>query len=449
MKDELRSLSLAILLSFIAIYSVNYFFGIDKKSAVQRQISEIEQAAEQFKHPAAEKISPAAIKTTEDAVAEDLRIKFENNSVAGSIRLKGARFDDLYLTKYNVSLEENSPKVELLKPAQTANQYFADLGWLSLDKNLALPTANTIWKTQDTVLTPDKPVVLNWENGQGLMFIRKISMDKDYLFTVDDTVINNTKEEIELFPYALISRNIKDMVQTRSVVHEGMNGVINNTLHELKYKDLDSDDSESFETSGGWLGFSDRYWFSALILGNQDKAKVTFKNNGDYNYQADFLGSRVILPAGGETSYSYRLFSGAKEVKLLDKYTKENHIPKFDLAVDFGWYYFLTKPFFYILDFLYGFLVGRIATNSPDRICRIEYYASRLHNFAGFLNIFRHCFLNNVTNVQIIRGLGKRFGLFSNSFQESPLPESAILLPPNRQNASFYYVKNITRYINS
>lgn len=356
MKDELRSLSLAILLSFIAIYSVNYFFGIDKKSAVQRQISEIKQAAEQFKHPAAEKISPAAIKTTEDAVAEDLRIKFENNSVAGSIRLKGARFDDLYLTKYNVSLEENSPKVELLKPAQTANQYFADLGWLSLDKNLALPTANTIWKTQDTVLTPDKPVVLNWENGQGLMFIRKISMDKDYLFTVDDTVINNTKEEIELFPYALISRNIKDMVQTRSVVHEGMNGVINNTLHELKYKDLDSDDSESFETSGGWLGFSDRYWFSALILGNQDKAKVTFKNNGDYNYQADFLGSRVILPAGGETSYSYRLFSGAKEVKLLDKYTKENHIPKFDLAVDFGWYYFLTKPFFYILDFLYGFL---------------------------------------------------------------------------------------------
>lgn len=262
----------------------------------------------------------------------------------------------MYLTKYNVSLEESSPKVELLKPVQTANQYFADLGWLSLDKNLALPTANTIWKTQDTALTPDKPVVLNWENGQGLMFIRKISMDKDYLFTVDDTVINNTKEEIELFPYALISRNIKDMVQTRSVVHEGMNGVINNTLHELKYKDLDSDDSESFETSGGWLGFSDRYWFSALILGNQDKAKVTFKNNGDYNYQADFLGSRVILPAGGETSYSYRLFSGAKEVKLLDKYTKENHIPKFDLAVDFGWYYFLTKPFFYILDFLYGFL---------------------------------------------------------------------------------------------
>ena len=353
MKDELRSLSLAILLSFIAIYSVNYFFGIDKKSAVQRQISEIEQAAEQFKHPAAEKISPAAIKTTEDAVAEDLRIKFENNSVAGSIRLKGARFDDLYLTKYNVSLEESSPKVELLKPVQTANQYFADLGWLSLDKNLALPTANTIWKTQDTVLTPDKPVVLNWENGQGLMFIRKISMDKDYLFTIDDTVINNTKEEIELFPYALISRNIKDMVQTRSVVHEGMIGVVDSNLKEIKYKKLEDKESQSFKTDGGWAGFSDRYWFSALILDKNVENKVKFSNTGNGGYQVDYVGAPVSIEAGSLGSSSGKMFAGAKEIKLLDRYTKQFNIDKFDLAVDFGWYYFLTKPFFYILDFLY------------------------------------------------------------------------------------------------
>ena len=353
MKDDLRSLSLAILLSFIAIFTVNYFFGINKSSTVQKQVSEIEQVAKKLEQVNTEN---KVIKTTQEILAEDKRIDFKNDAVSGSIRLKGARFDDLYLTKYNVSLEDNSSKIELLKPANTDNQYFADLGWLSLDKSLKLPTADTIWNTNDSELTPGKTITLTWNNGNGLEFVRKISLDQNYLFTIDDTIFNNSDQEIDLFPYALISRNIKDFAQTRSVVHEGMNGVIDNTLQEFKYADLDANDSEKFETQGGWAGFSDRYWFSALILDDKDNVSVTFKNNGDYNYQVDYLGSRLIVPAHKSQSYSYRFFSGAKEVKLLDSYTKDNNIPKFDLAVDFGWYYFLTKPFFYILDFLYGFL---------------------------------------------------------------------------------------------
>lgn len=353
MKDDLRSLSLAILLSFIAIFTVNYFFGINKSSTVQKQVSEIEQVAKKLEQVNTEN---KVIKTTQEILAEDKRIDFKNDAVSGSIRLKGARFDDLYLTKYNVSLEDNSSKIELLKPANTDNQYFADLGWLSLDKSLKLPTADTIWNTNDSELTPGKTITLTWNNGNGLEFVRKISLDQNYLFTIDDTIFNNSDQEIDLFPYALISRNIKDFAQTRSVVHEGMNGVIDNTLQEFKYADLDANDSEKFETKGGWAGFSDRYWFSALILDDKDNVSVTFKNNGDYNYQVDYLGSRLIVPAHKSQSYSYRFFSGAKEVKLLDSYTKDNNIPKFDLAVDFGWYYFLTKPFFYILDFLYGFL---------------------------------------------------------------------------------------------
>lgn len=353
MKDDLRSLSLAILLSFIAIFTVNYFFGINKSSTVQKQVSEIEQVAKKLEQVNTEN---KVIKTTQEILAEDKRIDFKNDAVSGSIRLKGARFDDLYLTKYNVSLEDNSSKIELLKPANTDNQYFADLGWLSLDKSLKLPTADTIWNTNDSELTPGKTITLTWNNGNGLEFVRKISLDQNYLFTIDDTIFNNSDQEIDLFPYALISRNIKDFAQTRSVVHEGMNGVIDNTLQEFQYADLDANDSEKFETKGGWAGFSDRYWFSALILDDKDNVSVTFKNNGDYNYQVDYLGSRLIVPAHKSQSYSYRFFSGAKEVKLLDSYTKDNNIPKFDLAVDFGWYYFLTKPFFYILDFLYGFL---------------------------------------------------------------------------------------------
>ena len=353
MKDDLRSLSLAILLSFIAIFTVNYFFGINKSSTVQKQVSEIEQVAKKLEQVNTEN---KVIKTTQEILAEDKRIDFKNDAVSGSIRLKGARFDDLYLTKYNVSLEDNNSKIELLKPANTDNQYFADLGWLSLDKSLKLPTADTIWNTNDSELIPGKTITLTWNNGNGLEFVRKISLDQNYLFTINDTIFNNSDQEIDLFPYALISRNIKDFAQTRSVVHEGMNGVIDNTLQEFKYADLDANDSEKFETKGGWAGFSDRYWFSALILDDKDNVSVTFKNNGDYNYQVDYLGSRLIVPAHKSQSYSYRFFSGAKEVKLLDSYTKDNNIPKFDLAVDFGWYYFLTKPFFYILDFLYGFL---------------------------------------------------------------------------------------------
>lgn len=356
MKEDLRSLSLAILLSFIAIYSVNYFFGINKSSSVQKQVSEIEQITNKLDQVAYKNSDKNQSKTAQDVLAEDKRIHFNNGAVQGSIRLKGARFDDLYLTKYNVSLEDNGSKVELLQPANTDNQYFADLGWLSLDKSLKLPTADTVWNTSDTELTSDGTITLTWNNEMGLEFVRKISIDKNYLFTISDTIFNNSNQEVDLFPYALISRNIKNFVQARSVVHEGMSGVIDNTLHEFKYADLGTNDSEKFDTEGGWIGFSDRYWFSALVLNDKDVASVSFKNNGNSNYQIDYLGSRLIIPSHESISYSYRFFSGAKEVKLLDTYTKENNIPKFDLAVDFGWYYFLTKPFFYILDFLYGFL---------------------------------------------------------------------------------------------
>ena len=353
MKDELKSLSLAIVLSFIAIYSVNYFFGINKKSTIQPQVAQAEQAVvESIKEIEA----PTTPKNTDEALAEDKRIAVHNNSVNGSIRLKGSRFDNLSLSKYNVSLEENSPKVELLKPLHTQNQYFAELGWLSLDKNISLPSANSVWESAGGELTPQTPVTLIWQNNEGIKIIRKISIDPDYLFTIEDTVENNSGQEIEVFPYALISRNIQGLETTRSVVHEGISGIIDGTLKEFKYSSLKKNDSKTFETKGGWLGFSDRYWFSAFILGNKDKATATIKNNDDTNYQVDYLGSRIVIPNHKAGQYTYRLFSGAKEIKLLDKYKKENGFPKFDLAVDFGWYYFLTKPFFYILDILYGFL---------------------------------------------------------------------------------------------
>lgn len=360
MKDDFKSLTLAVFLSFLAIYSVNYFFGLNKTPVAAKPTVKVESTVSQSNsgEPVEANIETSVkeFKTTQEALKEDPRVNIHNNVLAGSIRLVGARFDNLYLQKYNAKLNDDSSKIEFLKPQQTENHHFADLGWLSLDKSIVLPNVSSLWKTEDSELTPEHPITLFWDNGNGIRIIRHISVDKNYLFTIKDTVENNTSNEIDIFPYALINRNIDGMVTERSVVHEGMSAVIDKTLKEVKYAELKKSSDKSFDTKGGWLGFSDRYWFSSFVLGNKDKAQITFKNNDNGNYQIDYLGSRVLIPAHKSHSYIYTFFAGAKEIKLLDKYTKENNIPKFDLAVDFGWYYFLTKPFFYILDFLYGFL---------------------------------------------------------------------------------------------
>lgn len=356
MKDEFKSLTLAVLLSFIAIYSVNYFFGINKYSSIDKSAIEFNKVVDEFEKSSNQEISENSTEEQDTIANESKRLKFNNNAVSGSIRLNGARFDELYLDKYNVSLEDNSPKVELLKSANNVNHYFAEYGWLALDKNVKLPNATSEWISDDVDFSDTKEANLVWSNNNGVIISRKISMDKNYLFTITDTVTNNTSEELEIFPYARISRNIENMPLTRSVVHEGMSAIIDNTLEEFKYTDIKANKSESFESKGGWFGFSDRYWFSAFVLDDNEKNKITFKNIDDKNYQIDYVGSRLLIPAHKSNSYTYRFFAGAKEIKLLDKYTKTNQIKKFDLAVDFGWYYFLTKPFFYILDFLYGFL---------------------------------------------------------------------------------------------
>ena len=354
MKDELKSLSLAIVLSFIAIYSVNTYFGTNSNQEAKPEVLKIEETP-LASNENVEKNIIKTFETTNEAIKNDKRISFNNSSVNGTIRLLGSRFDNLKLEKYNVSLDDNNEKIELFAPQNTKNSYFAEFGWLSLDKSLSLPKSNSQWSSNDNEITPNKPAILTWTNNKGVKFIRKVSLDNNYLFTITDTIENLSGEDIELFPYGLISRSINNSNQSRSVVHEGISAVVDNTLKEFKYSDIEDGDSESFETKRGWIGFSDRYWFSGIITQDKAKNKFTVKNNNQ-NFQIDFLGGRHFIPNGEAISYTYNMYSGAKEVKLLDKYTKADGITKFDLVVDFGWYYFLTKPFFYILDFFYSIL---------------------------------------------------------------------------------------------
>ncbi|MFQ8668684.1 MAG: membrane protein insertase YidC [Alphaproteobacteria bacterium] len=363
MREEMRGLFLAIVLSIVAIFITNRFFPGKTVPAAAPAVTE-EAPLPQTPLPQ-EKIKTdefiaaadtAEIMASAEAVRQDSRIHIKNASLTGSIRVKGARFDNLLLEKYKQTLENDSPDVELFAPAKTAAPYYAEFGWLSSDSSLRMPDHNTVWTVRGGELTPETPVVLEWNNGQGLKFIRKISLDADYMFNIQQDVENDTERTVTLYPYGLINRKTENANPSASVVHEGLIGVVDNNLKEIKYKDLIDEKAKEFKTAQGWAGFSDRYWFTAFILEGQNQNTVKFSATGKQNFQTDYVGAPVTAAPGSVASNSVKLFAGAKEIKLLDKYTQSLNIPKFDLAVDFGWYYFLTKPFFYILDFLYNFI---------------------------------------------------------------------------------------------
>lgn len=363
MREEMRGLFLAIVLSIVAIFITNRFFPGKTVPAAAPAVTEEAPLPQtplpQEKIKADELIAAAdtaEIMASAEAVQQDSRIYIKNASLTGSIRVKGARFDNLLLEKYKQTLENDSPDVELFAPAKTAAPYYAEFGWLSSDSSLRMPDHNTIWTVRGGELTPETPVVLEWNNGQGLKFIRKISLDADYMFNIQQDVENDTGRTVTLYPYGLINRKTENANPSASVVHEGLIGVVDNNLKEIKYKDLIDEKAKEFKTAQGWAGFSDRYWFTAFILEGQNQNKVKFSATGKQNFQTDYVGAPVTAAPGSVASNSVKLFAGAKEIKLLDKYTQSLNIPKFDLAVDFGWYYFLTKPFFYILDFLYNFI---------------------------------------------------------------------------------------------
>ncbi len=356
MKDDVKGLYLAVIASIIVIFVTNLLFPKEQVQPNQPapQIEESVENEEPIKNDTVVFDEAPLDKTA--ALNQDKRIQIKTPALLGSIRVKGGRFDELYLDKYKQTLDADSEDVELFAPAKTENAYYADFGWISMDKNIRLPGSNTIWSVKGKELTPETPIVLEWNNGQGIRFIRKISVDKDYMFTLEQAVENNSGKQISLYPFGLIKRSFDPKNANRAIIHEGMTGVVDSSLEEIKYKDLESGEKEEFKTNGGWAGFSDHYWFSAFILDKNSESKVKFSNTGKNSYQVDYVGTEQKIDNGSVGMVDLKMFAGAKEIKLLDKYTKQFDIEKFDLAVDFGWYYFLTKPFFYILDFFYHFI---------------------------------------------------------------------------------------------
>lgn len=360
MKEETKGLYWAIILSAVAVLVINWIWpnnpprtAEESESAVVTESNDSLQATVKdgdLYTPAGREIVEVA-----EALQKDKRIAIRNEKIDGLLRLKGARFDSLNLLKYRQTLDENSPMVELLQPSGTQTPYYAEFGWLSGD-GIKLPDSNTIWHAFGQELTPEKPILLEWNNGNGLKFTRKISVDENYMFGIEQTIENTSGKDITVYPYGLISKVYKPDDNSSKVVHEGMLGVVDSSLKEFAPNKLDVGDKEEFTTKGGWAGFGERYWFSAFVLDKNTESKVHFGRTGEDAFQTDFTGAPIKIASGSIGVSSVRFYAGAKEIALLDDYAKKQGIEKFDLAVDFGWYYFLTKPFFYILEFLYHFI---------------------------------------------------------------------------------------------
>ncbi len=290
-------------------------------------------------------------------LARAARVTIETPVATGSITLRGGRIDDLKLTKYRQKVEKDSPPVVLLSPLGATDPYFAEFGWVSAAGALALPDADTEWTADRTVLSPGNPVTLTWDNGQGLRFERKITLDEEYFFRIEQRVTNNGAAPVSLHGYSLASRVGTPTLGGYYILHEGPIGVFNEQLKEPSYQDLREKKQIPYQTRGGWIGIVDKYWLVALVPQQGVEIGARFAHalaGGLDRYQIDYLAPVQTVAPGASATHSTLLFAGAKEVRLLDLYGEKYNIPLFDRAIDFGWFYWLTKPMFIALEWIYA-----------------------------------------------------------------------------------------------
>ncbi len=372
MTSENRNMILAIVLSMAVLIAWQFFSGIPQTEQHRQQQAAQQQATQQGAQPQgqagtpapgtavpAPSAAPATALTRAEALARSPRIAIDTPRVVGSVALKGGRIDDLSLKDYRETVNPDSPIIVLLSPSGGPNPFYAEFGWVpGAGANVAVPAADTLWTAPEgATLTPDKPLVLTWDNGAGLTFRRTLTIDTNYMFHVVDEVENTTAAPVALHPYALVSRHGTPHTLGYYILHEGLIGVTSEGgLHEIKYKDIAERKSETFPSVGGWLGITDKYWAATVIPGAEEKVQARFsaaQAGNDLTYQTDFLGDAVTVAPGAKATTDGRLFAGAKEVRVVDGYQKTYNIDRFDLLIDWGWFYFITKPLFLLIDWIY------------------------------------------------------------------------------------------------
>ena len=363
--NEQRNLYMAIGISIAIIIFFQLLFPTQPIQTTSFEEDEVLEPATSIDGQSSQAVSE--IQSRDEALIQTDRVIFENASIKGSINLKGAILDDLILSKYKTSLEPDSTNIQLLLPDGTANPYYIETGWKELkNSNIELPNLETNWKTNSSTLSPSSPVTLSWTNNKNITFKINYQVDDEYMFTITQEIENNSGEDIEVFPYRLIKRiNTPDTINF-FILHEGLISLINDELLEKNYDDIADDCNSSMQTKkefcdnktqGGWLGFTDKYWMSALIPDADQSINVNYRygNNGRDSYRAGYVGQIYKINSGENISYGGKLFVGAKKLNVLSAYDENLSIPRFTDAIDWGWFSFLTKPVSYAINWFFGY----------------------------------------------------------------------------------------------
>jgi YidC/Oxa1 family membrane protein insertase len=355
-QDNTR-LMMAIVISLVILLAFHFLYEKPMQEKLLKQQAVGMQAAAPLKAPAPEVQAP---KSRGEVIASGRRIPIQGNKVTGSLSLVGARIDDLSLNDHYTTIE-NRDHVALLSPSGTKDAYYVESGWTSADSGDALPDSKSAWTLAPDsaeVLKTGGSVTLQWNNGQGLLFTRKIELDDNYLFTITQTVANKTNTDRKFNAWHLISRHsLPADFKGFFILHEGPLGYLDGKLKEVNYKNLAKGEKTEREDVQGWLGITDKYWFVGIIPAPQEKfnARVIGSKAGDGQiYQADVVAATQDLPPGGSIEDRKFIFAGVKSLPLMTAYQEKYGIAKLDLTFDFGMWYFITKPFFFLLHFLMG-----------------------------------------------------------------------------------------------
>lgn len=384
MKEDNRNLLLAITLSVVILLGWQFFYAKPQMEK-QQQIAQQNQQAQSQPAPGSG-VAPApstvpgqattavpgavpataAAGTRDQALALSPRVRIDTPRVAGSISLTGARIDDISLKAFRETVDPNSPIIVLLSPLGGPNGYYSDFGWVAAPGTaVPLPNASTVWTPDAQALTPAKPLTLTWDNGQGLLFRRIVTVDGNAMFSVKDEVENKGAAAVTLFPYAQVVRHGRPPTLGYYVLHEGLIGVLGeHGLQEFTYDHVDKEPLLAPGTNGrvwkdavgGFVGITDKYWAATVVPDQTRKYEGRFSSvqtGSQRTYQADFLSEAVTVAPGASAASTARLFAGAKEVAAINGYERDLGIKRFDLLIDWGWFYFITKPMFFLLDWIY------------------------------------------------------------------------------------------------
>ena len=345
---DTKNVIAAISLSAAVIILYSLFFAPSPKEIKNLDQEKTTLTSEAPKLDTSEKLIEIS---REEAIKESERVQFENKNIKGSISLLGGTIDDLIFKNYTETLEGEN-KITLLHPKKFSQGYYIETGWVSSSKNIDLPDSKTIWSIEgNNMLTPNQPITLSWKNNQGIIFKKKIEIDEKFLFSIDQSITNKTDKSYDFYSYGQIVRNEAPEITNFYILHEGLIGVFDDQLVEEDYEDIEEKEF-SKNADSGWLGITDKYWITTLIPQENKsfRADFDFKNK----FRANFIETKPLeLNPNGNVSSNVRVIIAAKEVDVIDGYAESSKIAKFDLAIDWGWFYFFTKNFFFAIDYFF------------------------------------------------------------------------------------------------